>query len=119
MGVEGSFVSYKGIQGGLEQLWNLRGGDRQRNRGIFSGLVRRVSIPREGSKILSFLFRPRMVCSSLLHLRSSQKVNSASFALTAFSEVQRSLRHARAGAPPSGAGGLSRVSLGWPRRSRP
>ena len=43
---------------------------RQRNRGLFSGLVRGVSDPCEGSKILCFPFRPRLVCSSLLHLRS-------------------------------------------------
>ena len=33
--------------------------DRQRNRGFFSGMLRGVSILREGSKILSFLFRPQ------------------------------------------------------------
>lgn len=33
-------------------------GDRQRNRQFFSGMVRGVSDPREGSKILSFLYRP-------------------------------------------------------------
>jgi hypothetical protein len=33
--------------------------------------VRGVSNPREGSKILTFLFRPRLVYSSLLHLRTS------------------------------------------------
>jgi hypothetical protein len=38
--VDGSFISYKGIQGGLEQLWNLRGEDRQRNRGLFSDMIR-------------------------------------------------------------------------------
>jgi hypothetical protein len=32
--------------------------DRQRNRGFFSDLVRGVSKPRQGSKILSFLFWP-------------------------------------------------------------
>jgi hypothetical protein len=63
------------------------GRDRQRNRGFFSDLVRGVSSPREGSKILSFLYRPRLVCSSLLHLRSSWKVNSADFAITEFYEV--------------------------------
>ena len=67
------------------------GRDRQRNRGFFSGMVRGLSNPREGSKLLSFLFRPRMVCSSLLHLRSSWKVNSPKldFRFTAFSEVRR------------------------------
>jgi hypothetical protein len=48
-----------------------QGRDRQRNRGFFSGMLRGVSNPREGSKNLFFLFRPRVVCSSLLHLRSS------------------------------------------------
>jgi hypothetical protein len=38
---------------------------RQRNRGFFSGMVRGVSDPREGSKMLTFLFRSRLVCSSL------------------------------------------------------
>jgi hypothetical protein len=40
-------------------------------RGLFSGMVRGVSSPREGSKILSFLFRTRLVCYSLLLLRST------------------------------------------------
>jgi hypothetical protein len=44
------------------------GRDQQRNRGFFSGLVRGVSSPREGSKILSFLNRSRLVRSPLLHL---------------------------------------------------
>jgi hypothetical protein len=46
---------------------------RQRNRGFFSDLVRGVLNAREGSKIPTFLFRPRPMCSSLLHLRSSWK----------------------------------------------
>jgi hypothetical protein len=50
-----------------------------------------VSNPREGSKILTFLFRPRLVCSSFLHLLSSWKVHSANFALRGFSEVRRFL----------------------------
>ena len=67
------------------------GRDRQRNRGFFSGMLRGVSNPREGSKILTFLFGPRLVCSSLLHLLSSWKVNTANyFALCAFSEVMHS-----------------------------
>jgi hypothetical protein len=44
---------------------------RQRNRGFFNGIAKGVSNPREDSKILFFLFRPRLVRSSLLHLRSS------------------------------------------------
>ena len=46
------------------------GRDRQRNQGFFSGMVRCVSNAREGSKILFFLFRSRVECSSPLHLRS-------------------------------------------------
>jgi hypothetical protein len=81
------------LQRRLRRLWRLgsivtRG--RQRNRGFFSDLVRGVSSPREGSKILSFLFRPLLACSSLLHLRCSGKVNCANFRFTAFSEVQGS-----------------------------
>jgi hypothetical protein len=64
--------------------------DRQRNRGLFSGILRDVSHPREGSKILTLLFRSRLVCSSLLHLRCSGKVNSANyFAMMEFSEVHQ------------------------------
>jgi hypothetical protein len=36
------------------EIW---GGVRQSNRGFFSGMIRGVSNPREGSKILTFLFR--------------------------------------------------------------
>jgi hypothetical protein len=64
------------------------GWDRQRNLGLFSGMVRGVSNACEGSKILSFLFRPRLVWSSLLDLRCSWKVDSANnVALCVFSEV--------------------------------
>jgi hypothetical protein len=38
------------------------GRDRQRNGGLFSGIIRDVSNPREGSNILTFLFRSRLVC---------------------------------------------------------
>jgi hypothetical protein len=55
---------------------DLWGGIRRGIRGFFSGMVRGVSNPREGSKILSFLFRPRLVYSWPLHLRNSWKVNS-------------------------------------------
>jgi hypothetical protein len=61
---------------------------RQRNRGFFSDLVRGVSNACEGSKILSFLYRPRLVCYSLLHLRSSWKVNCANFALVVSPDVR-------------------------------
>jgi hypothetical protein len=52
--------------------------------GFFSGMLRGVSNPREGSKILTFLYRPRLECSSW-------KVNSMNFARTEFSEVRRFL----------------------------
>ena len=62
---------------------------RQRNLGLFSDLVRGVSNPREGSKILTFLVRSSLVCSSPLHLRSSWKANSANyFAMTESLEVR-------------------------------
>jgi hypothetical protein len=49
-----------------------------------------VSNPREGSEVLTFLFRSRLVCSSLLHLRRSRKANSANyFACGEFSEVRQ------------------------------
>jgi hypothetical protein len=57
---------------------------RQRNRGFFSDLFRVVWNPREGSKILTFLFRSRLVCSSLLDRRCSWKVNCANFRFTEF-----------------------------------
>ena len=79
------------LQRRLRQLGRLgsivtRG--RQRNRGFFGGMDRGVSNASEGSKILTFLFRPRLLCSPLLDLRSSWKVHSANyFALRAFSEA--------------------------------
>jgi hypothetical protein len=66
-------------------------------RGFFSGMVRGVSNAREGAKILSFLFRPRLVCSSLLHLLSSWKANSANFALVDISEILHSTGPMRQG----------------------
>jgi hypothetical protein len=44
-----------------------------------SGILRGMANPHEGSIILTFLFRPRLVCSSLLHLPSSWKTRSAKF----------------------------------------
>ena len=80
------------LQGHSRRLWGALervAEDRQRNRAFFSSMVRGVSNAREGSKILTFLFRPRLVCSSLLHLRSSWKVNSprAGYRFTEFFEV--------------------------------
>jgi hypothetical protein len=51
--VDGSFVIYKGIEGGFEQL-RMSGADRQTKQGFFSGMLRGVSNPGEGSEILSF-----------------------------------------------------------------
>jgi hypothetical protein len=45
---------------------DLWGGDRQRNRGLFSGSAWVVSNAREGSKILTFLFRSLRVCISYI-----------------------------------------------------
>jgi hypothetical protein len=39
--------------------------DWYRNRGLFSGMIRGESNPREGSKILTFPFRSPLVCSLL------------------------------------------------------
>ncbi len=63
--------------------------DRQRNRGFFGGLLRDVSDPREGSKILTFPFWPRLMCGWFLQLRSSGKGISANFASMSFSEVRQ------------------------------
>ena len=53
---------------------------RQRKKGFFSGMFRGVSNAQEGSKVLFFLYGPRLMCNSLLHLRSSWKVDSQKFA---------------------------------------
>jgi hypothetical protein len=61
------------------------GRDRQRNRGLFSGMLRGVSNPRKGSKILFSLSRFRLVYNPLLDLLSSWKGSSANyFVLTEF-----------------------------------
>jgi hypothetical protein len=71
---------------------------RERNRAFFSGLVRGVSNLREGSKSLTFLFGPRLVCTARSYisealLRSFWKVDSANyFALCAFSDVRQNLQ---------------------------
>ena len=46
--VDGSFFSYKGIQGAVEELCKSER-DRQRNRGLFSGTLRGVSRRRKAS----------------------------------------------------------------------
>jgi len=54
---------------------------------LFSGLVGGMSDPLKGSKILTFLFRSRLVCSLLLHLQRLGMGRTANFALAEFSEV--------------------------------
>jgi hypothetical protein len=68
--VESPLRGYNDVQGGFEGLWNILAWGRQRNRQFFSAMIRGLSNPREGLKILTFLFRPRLVCYSLLNLRS-------------------------------------------------
>jgi hypothetical protein len=41
-------------------------------RGFFSGMVRGVSDPREGSKILIFLFRSRLVCRARSYISEAR-----------------------------------------------
>ena len=77
-----SFASQRAV--GDDLRWDRLGHSqlaayRQRNQKFFSGLVWGVSDPREGSKILIFLFPPRLVCCSLLHLRSAWKKGSPKF----------------------------------------
>src|SRR5215208_2886940 len=55
LGRRGLFLAYKDIQGGSEELRNIGARDRQRNRGLFSRLVRGVWRPCEPPEILSFL----------------------------------------------------------------
>jgi hypothetical protein len=70
-----------------------------------------VRKPREGSKTLTFLFRPRLVHSSLLHLLSSWKVDSANFALTEFYEVALVGSYLHASARPD-AGEKASIGMG-------
>jgi hypothetical protein len=63
-------LSYKGVQGGFEELW-ISGAGSAEESGNLGRHSQGVANPREGSKILTFPFRARVVCGSLLHLRSS------------------------------------------------
>ena len=82
------FAATKTFKAALSS-YECLGRDRQRNRGFFSGMLRGVSNAREGLKILTFLFGPRLVCSSLLPLRCSWKVNPANYFALMVSEVIR------------------------------
>jgi hypothetical protein len=44
------------------EIW----GDRHGNRGFFSGMLRGVSNACESSKILSILYRPKLMCISYI-----------------------------------------------------
>jgi hypothetical protein len=48
------------------------GRDRQRNRVFFSGMLRGVPNPREGSKILPFLLQPRVVCRARSYISEAR-----------------------------------------------
>jgi hypothetical protein len=48
------------------------GRDRQRNRGFSIVKIRGVSNPREGSKILTFLSRPRLGCRARSYIYEAQ-----------------------------------------------
>jgi hypothetical protein len=58
LALKGLFLGYNDLQEGFEGLRNtwLRVG--RGMRGFFSAMVRGVSDPREGSEILTLLFRP-------------------------------------------------------------
>jgi hypothetical protein len=72
-----------------------------------------------GLECMTFLYRLRLVCSSLLHLRSQWKVNSANFALTTYSEVGPTVPESlgqmlfcrRTSMPPSPRASLASIRL--------
>ncbi len=55
----------RALKAALSSYGNL-GRDRQRNQGFFNGITRGVSDAGEGAKILTFLFRPQLVCISYI-----------------------------------------------------
>jgi hypothetical protein len=59
--VEGLSLGYKGIQGGFEELWKVWEGSAW-EWGILERHVQGRVEPSGGSKILTFLFRPRLAC---------------------------------------------------------
>ena len=65
------------------------GRDRQRNEGIVQRHGQGCVGASRGSENLSFHYRPRLVCSSLLHLRASGEVNHATFACAVFCELRQ------------------------------
>jgi len=82
--VDGSFFSYKGIEGGFEELWVSGAGSAEE-----SGILQRPGQgcvgPLRGLEDPNIpLSAPTDVQSSLLHLQTSWKGNSAKFAVTEF-----------------------------------
>jgi hypothetical protein len=51
---------------------DILGGIGRGIRGFFSGMLRGVSNTREGSKILTFLFRPRLVCTARSYISEAR-----------------------------------------------
>ncbi len=70
--VEDPLLSYEDVLGGFEGLWRMVARDRQRNRGFFSGMLRGVPGPCEGSKILTFHFRPRLMCAARSYISEAR-----------------------------------------------
>src|SRR5215203_6112372 len=79
--LESPLRGYNDPQGSYEGHWSIVACSRERNREPLGCLGRGVSNPREGSKIQTFLFRPRMVCRSPLHFRKRVDVVSSKFRL--------------------------------------
>jgi hypothetical protein len=82
--VGGAFVGYEGIQGSFEQLWRSEAGSADEPE-ILQRYAQGCVGPSRGLEDPKLpLSAPTVVCSSLLHLRSPWKDNSAIFALYAF-----------------------------------
>jgi hypothetical protein len=63
-----SFVGFNVVEDGFDELYCIVAEDRQRNRAFFSGMLRGVSDSREGSEVLTFLLRPRLVYRARSHI---------------------------------------------------
>jgi hypothetical protein len=86
--VDGSFVGYKGIEGGFEQLWRSGAGSAE-EAGIVQWHAQGCVEPSRGLEGLDLPLDPDCLCYSPLHLRRAWKVNSprVGFRFTEFSEV--------------------------------
>jgi hypothetical protein len=56
--VESPLCGYNDLQGGFEELWSIVAQGQEKNRRSLRGIGRGVLNPREGAKILTFVFRP-------------------------------------------------------------